>query len=488
MLSIHLPTSPHRHFLRRSSIRLSRFALGVVALLSWVCAQAVVTVGPHGTFPTIHQGIADAINHGGDEVRVELRLCQSPTGQYVCPYVENIDVDTVVSLNVSGGWMQGFQSQFVPRQGSLVKGTGADAPIFRVVARGSAIISIQNFNFDGGNNLAGFATRGILADALNNSLILIADNSIHDVNLKTSVSTLFVPGGAGMAVQAADSAFINIAGNTIQANKSVGTDTQPTYSGGAFVSAIGGGHVDFVLNTVTNNFASNANGGHCRGGGVWAAALNSSTMELRHNTYTGNAQIFCTNGATGDAAEIDSTNTAAINVYDETWTSNNIASNPGVYEVYMQADVSSHISANNGLITHGTWGGLLAKSIASGSIVISNYTIADNSSVGISAFGGATEIWNTVLWGNGTDWDRHDDAHFLWGFLGANPLFVDAANGNYQLSAGSQAINAATNSPGDGLRPFDLLGQPRPVDTNPDMGAYEFQGNPNDEIFRNGFD
>ncbi len=499
MTALHLPASSHWSVSRGSCIRLSRFALGLIAMAWAVGAHAFVTVGPHGLHPTIQEGINQAIANGGDEVRVELWLHNNPNGSStVVPYVENITYDPLgnfqapASVTVSGGWHADFQSQYnLPGggiQGSLVQGTGANAPIIKVFAIGSAIVAIRNFDFNGNNNTAGFQTRGIFAGARHSSVVTISDNSIHNINLLTSVSDSN-SGGAGMAVQATDSAVIYIAGNTIQSNKSIGTDTQPTYGGGAFVSAIGGGHVDFVLNTITGNFSSNSNGGGCRGGGVWAAALDSSTMQLRGNKYTGNAQIFCSTSATGDAAEIDASNTAVINVYDETWTNNNTASNPGVYEVYMQADVSSHISAQNGLITHGTWGGLLANSIASGSIDISNYTIADNPVLGFHGFGIGTELWNTVLWNNGNNTPVLETGSTVgFSLFGTDPHFVNAASGNYRLLYGSPAINFGTNTPTGGLRLVDLDGAIRPYQGVADAGAYEWRPDPTDLIFANGFD
>jgi len=482
LLSVSASRSRHEYHAPTACLLVGglRLTLGAFALAMASGAQAYIAVGPHGSYATIQDGVNQAIAVGGDEVRVELKCFVG------CPYAENVSINTGVSVQLSGGWASDFQSQ-ISTLGSPVTGSGGDAPIMRVIAHDSAIVSVSRFNLDGSGNAAGNTTRGLLVGAQNNASVVVADNRISGNSLNT-ITALPPAGGAGVAVQATDSAYISLAGNTIQSNYLYGADSQSAYGGGAFVTTIGSGHVDFVLNTVTGNFSNNTAGGACRGGGLWAASLDTSSMQLRGNTYSGNGQFACNNGATGDAAEIDATNTAIVQVYDETWTNNSVPNDPGVYEVFMQADVSSQILAQNGLITHGTWGGLFANSIASGTINISNYTIADNPVLGYNGFGGGTQLWNSVLWNDGTAYALNTGATFAYCLYAADPVFIDAANGNYRLSAGSPAINTGSNSPTGGLRTFDLDGSPRPFGSIADIGAYEWRPDANDLIFADGFE
>jgi hypothetical protein len=57
------------------------------------------------------------------------------------------------------------------------------------------------------------------------------------------------------------------------------------------------------------------------------------------------------------------------------------------------------------------------------------------------------------------------------GNIDADPLFVDFANGDFHLSGGSPCINTGVNVVG-----YDIEGNPRPIGTSSDMGAFEYQG------------
>jgi hypothetical protein len=108
-------------------------------------------------------------------------------------------------------------------------------------------------------------------------------------------------------------------------------------------------------------------------------------------------------------------------------------------------------------------------------------------SVGAS-FQGA--VYNSIVWGNiaGTGSNTFssgvgnniyqntcsDSALSGVGNIGANPIFIDAANGNFQLQSNSPCINWGNNSVVSNTT--DLAGNPRIVEGVVDMGAYEYQG------------
>jgi len=98
---------------------------------------------------------------------------------------------------------------------------------------------------------------------------------------------------------------------------------------------------------------------------------------------------------------------------------------------------------------------------------------------------GHLTVTNSILWNNALSLQSdppcptcftvtYSDIQGGWtgvGNIDADPLFVDAVQGNYHLKSISPAIDAGTTM---GAPVADLEGTPR--DVAPDMGAYEWVG------------
>ena len=147
--------------------------------------------------------------------------------------------------------------------------------------------------------------------------------------------------------------------------------------------------------------------------------------------------------------------------------------------------------ASAGRESHG--GGIYTSSYSSAVIV--NCTISENSADyggGICAYLQTTvlQVMNLILWNNtarrsGAEIYNYFSSHTLVvtyccvaggydgeGNIDADPLFADAANGDFHLQGGSPCIDMGT---ADGAPEEDIEGVPRPQGAGVDMGAYEFK-------------
>ena len=212
--------------------------------------------------------------------------------------------------------------------------------------------------------------------------------------------------------------------------------------------------------------------------------------------------------AIGGALSIDS---CSINI-DRCRFEHNYGINGG--GLYLIRCYDNPCSITNSLFSNnisGHFGGGLA--ISDSSPLISNLTVTNNLSIGVTCGGiffyqhSSPTVWNCIVYGNNNNapieeqiqmwsWTYDDYAPefhnclIQYGFenisnhevitiyencIDEDPLFADPDNENYRLSSGSPCINAGSfETPAEILSSLDLDEHQRVSDGRIDIGAYEF--------------
>jgi hypothetical protein len=310
--------------------------------------------------------------------------------------------------------------------------------------------------------------------------------------------------GGGVCVES--STTVSFTGNAISGNTASGG----WYGGGVYVS--GGTMVSFTDNTISGNTGGRAGGAYVNGG----------TASFVGNTISGNTAYY-SGGAGGgvwaNCSSVFSNNVIRFNRGNQggglyspggkrtvlaanTFLQNQATSGSGG-GAYLDCPtnlVVNNIFASNSQLGAGKGGGLWCRFASLLDIV--NNTVTGNDAVdgGGVAFviNGVTEtvhacnnvIWNNTASGSGSDVylagtgarkefvnNNASGIAGVWdisvGNIDVAPLFADAANGDYHLTAASPCVNAGTNNAPQ-LPAVDADGDPRIAGGRVDMGAYEF--------------
>ena len=113
---------------------------------------------------------------------------------------------------------------------------------------------------------------------------------------------------------------------------------------------------------------------------------------------------------------------------------------------------------------------------ASYPLIANNIIVNNNQGINCQYGSGTPMLSHNDVWGN-THGDYVAGCTPGAGDISSDPIFVDAAGGNYHLQAGSPCIDAGNNT---GAPSTDFDRNPRPIDgdddgiTIVDMGAFEY--------------
>jgi len=282
------------------------------------------------------------------------------------------------------------------------------------------------------------------------SILNFSKLSISNCFIKNNLSGILPDGGGGGIAIAFNSNPI-LANNKITNNKS-----HSTYGGGGGIGIRNDCNPELINNIITNNYARLA------GGGV-TISYNSNPI-LKNN-------LIANNSAFGD----DYSNGGGINIsYCNPILINNTITNNSTISITRGGGGISCLYASPILINT-----ILCGNTASSGDQVYLYAVSSDPDFyycdvegGTAAFAGSGSGGNY----NGTYQNNVD----------ADPLFVNAATGDYNLSDPSLCIGAGIDSvAGYHAPPTDIDGNPRPNPTGsmPDIGAYENSlGNPINSI------
>ncbi len=123
---------------------------------------------------------------------------------------------------------------------------------------------------------------------------------------------------------------------------------------------------------------------------------------------------------------------------------------------------------------HNSWGGKAGAAASCSKLY--NCTITKNISTGssVAALDYYISAYNCIVWGNTKTGGGSADVLYAstYNCYTADPSFVDAANGDYRLAAGSSCIDAGDNSYVTTMA--DLAGNARIANGTVDLGCYEY--------------
>lgn len=284
---------------------------------------------------------------------------------------------------------------------------------------------------------------GGLAVAMGNTFQIPAQLTLRNVTVTQNQATTGNLGasGGGMSIQAVGNAPLNVdmTNVTVQGN-TAGNDFSSR--GGGIAFSLNGGRATLRQTRILGNYAAAINtvlGGPSQGGGIYLA---NGNLLLENVLLAGNQ------GERGDALWVDAGNlsSATVGMNYVTIADNYRVASEAAAAIRSQGTQVLFLLGNT--LISGNPTALAAQSAGQPHTVDFHNVLIDNN---------VNEVTTGTLTANGTP---------LRGVAG----YVSGAGGDYQLAAGSAAIDQ-----GNGLPPLvDLAGTARPKGTTTDIGAYEF--------------
>lgn len=473
----------------------------LLGLAPTAALAATFTVGPGGTDRTIQAAInAAVVMPGRNEVRVA-------AGQWH----ERIAIRSLPpdgSLIVTGGWDPSFTRRPDPTSPVAKSSLDVDglAPVVTITQSLRGLTVFKGFNVTGGQRqLRGEAVAACIVIAVaGEARVQLEANLIHDNRV---VSTSTMSGGA-MQVTLKDQAQVRIERNVIRDNQL----RAPGGNAGALsVDAAGASQLWLGDNHFTGNgvVARDNDGGPARNGAAEVVVRDTARAFVSNNHFRQNQVVSAGEARTaalGLLVRDAATGELTGNVFEGNRASSragrafavislaalagpgsgrprlvarrntvrrNLVANLRGQQVDLAAR-AGELSLTDSLVVDGTGQAIVAAASELGVIHLTNLTVANHTIGGLlvtpSDAPGAVYLSNSIVF--------HNDIEVAGPVLQVanffdDPLFVNAAAGDYHLQLGSLAINAGDNTAPGGLGATDLGDARRVQSGTVDLGASE---------------
>jgi hypothetical protein len=246
--------------------------------------------------------------------------------------------------------------------------------------------------------------------------------------------------------------------------------------GGGGISVRGSGSARIIANVIKDNSWNNLGAGS--GGGI--SLFGSGSTLIKNNIITGNIA-----GSSGAGISMVNFVPGTI-VVQNLIAGNSSPGDAGIYWSDSPAALVNNTITDGPASTGSSTAIIVADGLASSLVIANNIVVSSNVATNAfyCSFG---DIQNPKKFYNNDIFSSKGSAYGglctdqtgKHGNISKRPQFVNPAKNDYQLRAGSPAINAGSTSAPD-LPKKDLAGHPRIVNGKIDMGAYEHQGKEND--------
>jgi hypothetical protein len=430
-----------------------------------VAANAPGPTHDGAAWPTAFTGIQPALDAAkpGDEVWVAAGT-----------YAGDLTLATGVAL------YGGFRGDETTRSQRDVAAHESAASGRRITVPRGATVTLDGISLINGDYLTATDASVSVRDCT------FAGGGIIQTGGSLTLQTTHVVGGAyGHSGVLVSDASVAITDNTIRRGIFEATEygsgyVARLYSGGLSLTDCRG---EIAGNTIEDNHLDVGTTAYTMGGGAGLCATRG-VLVIRRNRITGNTATISGNTALATGGGVYCENGTFV-ISDNLIAGNSVsavggaASGGGVYIVDSSALLVNNTIAGNRTTArpnNAVSGGglcLVTHPSVQGRYVVENNIIAFNDT-GADWHGVAPEWTDNDVFGNGQDYPpAGPDLTGTAGNISRDPLFLDAASGDYHLRSYSPVINA-----GDDLAvrdAYDLDGAFRILGAHVDMGAYETQ-------------